>query len=105
MGHNCFWTPPTAGLLVRLQVKKTARLLGTLANPALTRPQQGHGCEPNWVGLLVSEPDFFFGFCSFPWKSNSFTRIEAQEQRSLLDRIFDYTFYFEPPGKYLYLSP
>ena len=57
----------------------------------------------NW--LLVSEPGFFYGFCQFSWKFISFTRNEAQEQPSLLDTIFDYIFYFGPPGKYLYLSP
>ena len=56
-----------------------------------------------WV--LVSEPGFLLGFGLLPWKSNSFTRNEAQEQHSLLDTIFDYIFYFGPPGKYLYLSP
>ena len=29
---------------------------------------------------------------------------EAHKQYSLLDTIFDYIFYFGPPGKYLYLS-
>ena len=53
----------------------------------------------HWV--LVSEPGLFLGFGTFPWKSNSFTRNEAQEQHSLLDTIFDYIFYFGPPGKYL----
>ena len=56
------------------------------------------------VWVLVSEPGFLLGFGSFPWKLNSFTRNEAQEQHSLLDTIFDYIFYFGPPGKYLYLS-
>ena len=49
-----------------------------------------------WVNL-----DFFKGFCSFPLKFNYFTRNEAQEQHSLLDTIFDYIFYFGPPGKHL----
>ena len=53
----------------------------------------------SWV--LVSEPGFFEGFGSFPWKHNYFARNEAQEQPSLLDTIFDYIFYFGPPGKYL----
>ena len=53
------------------------------------------------VWVLVSEPGFLLGFGPFPWKSNSFTRNEAQEQHSLLDTIFDYIFYFGPPGKYL----
>ena len=39
---------------------------------------------------LVSEPGFLLGFGSFPWKSNSFTRNEPQEQHSLLDTIFNY---------------
>ena len=30
-----------------------------------------------------------------------YTINEAQKQHSLLDTIFDYIFYFEPPGKYL----
>ena len=34
-----------------------------------------------WV--LVSEPGFFLVFGSFPWKSNFFTRNEAQEQQPL----------------------
>ena len=59
------------------------------------RPTPQH----DWV--LVSEPGFFVGFGSFPWKSNSFTRNEAQEQHSLLDTIFDFNFYFGPPVKYL----
>ena len=56
----------------------------------------------HWV--LVSEPGFFYGFGPFPWKLNSFTRNEAQEQDSLLDTIFDYIFYFGPPGKHLLTS-
>ena len=55
-------------------------------------------------GYLLVNLDFL-GFGPFPWKYNSFTRNEAQEQHSLLDTIFDYIFYFGPPGKYLYLSP
>ena len=57
------------------------------------------------VWVLVSEPGFFLGLGPFPWKSNLFTRNEAQEQHSLLDTIFDYIFDFGPPGKYLYVSP
>ena len=30
---------------------------------------------------------------------------EAHKQYSLLDTIFNYIFYFGPPGKHLYLSP
>ena len=41
-----------------------------------------------WV--LASEPSLFQGFSVFPWKSNSFTRNEAQEQHSLLDTTFEY---------------
>ena len=58
-----------------------------------------HLAKEYWV--LVSEPGFCLGFGPFPWKSNSFTRNAAQEQHSLLDTIFDYIFYFGPPGKYL----
>ena len=47
----------------------------------------------------------FLGFSPLPWKYNSFTRTEAQEQPSLLDTILDYIFYLGPPGTYLYLSP
>ena len=53
--------------------------------------------------LLVNRLFLCFGL--FPWKFIFFTRNEAQEQHSLLDTIFDYIFYFGPPGKYLYLSP
>ena len=62
-----------------------------------------HAAGAAWV--LVSEPGFLLGFGSFSWKSNYFTRNEVQEQHSLLDTIFDYIFYFGPPGKYLCLSP
>ena len=41
------------------------------------------------------------GVFPFPWRYNYFTRNETQEQYSLLDTIFDYIFYFGPPGKYL----
>ena len=47
-----------------------------------------------WV--LVSEPGFFKVLAHFPGNL-FFTRNEAQEQHSLLDRIFDHTFYFGPP--------
>ena len=36
-------------------------------------------CSNNNVWVLVSEPDFCIGFGSLPWKSNKFTRNEAQE--------------------------
>ena len=56
-----------------------------------------------WV--LLSEPGFLLRFGPFPWKLNSFTRNEAQEQHSLLDTIFDYIFYFRPPEqKHVYLA-
>ena len=51
----------------------------------------------SWV--LVSEPVFFLGFGSFPWKCNYFTRNETQEQHSLSDTIFEYIFDF-PPVQY-----
>ena len=60
--------------------------------------------SPPISGYLLVNLDLL-GFGPFPWKSNSFTRNEAQEQHSLLDTIFDYIFDFGPPGKYLYLSP
>ena len=53
----------------------------------------------HWV--LVSEPGFLLGVGPFPWKSNSFTRNEAQEQHSPLDTMLDYILYFEPPGTHL----
>ena len=38
-------------------------------------------------------------------KIQIYMKIEAQEQYSLIDTLFDYIFDFGPPGKYLYLSP
>ena len=38
-------------------------------------------------------------------KIQIYIEIEAQEQYSLIDTIFNYIFDFGPPGKYLYLSP
>ena len=42
------------------------------------------------------------GFRPFPWEFIGVTRNDNQEQHSLLDTVFVYIFYFEPPGKYLY---
>ena len=56
----------------------------------------------SWV--LVSEPGFF-RFWPISLEIYFFTRNETQEQHSLLDTIFDYIFYFGPPGKYLLKTP
>ena len=53
-----------------------------------------------YAGYLLVNLDFL-GFGSFPWKSDSFTRNEAQKQHSLLDTIFYYIFHFGPPEKSL----
>ena len=49
-----------------------------------------------WV--LASEPDFVQVLVHFPGNLYFVTRNEAQKQHSLLDTIFDYIFYFGPPG-------
>ena len=54
-------------------------------------------------GYLLVNLDFL-RFWPISLEIEFFTRNEAQEQHSLLDTIFDYIFYFGPPGKYLYLS-
>ena len=76
------------------------------------RRPEGKVCQvffgPSSVGkcwVLVSEPGFVLGFGGSAWNFKYFIRNEAQDQPSLLDTIFDYIFYFGPPGKYLYLSP
>ena len=54
-----------------------------------------------YIWFLVSEPAFL-RFCLISLDIYFlFARNEAQEQHSLLDTIFDYIFYFGPPGKYL----
>ena len=58
----------------------------------------------NNTGYLLVNLEFL-GFWHISLEYDSFTRNEAQEQYSLLDTIFDYIFYFGPPGKYLYSSP
>ena len=55
--------------------------------------------------LLVSEPGFFKVLGDFGEKIKIYMKIEAQEQYSLIDTIFNYIFDFGSPGKYLYLSP
>ena len=47
----------------------------------------------------------FEGFGRFWEKILIYVEIEAREQYSLIDTIFNYIFDFGPPGKYLYLSP
>ena len=54
-------------------------------------------------GYLLANLDFL-GFGKLSWKSNSFTRNEAQEQHSLLDTIFDHIFHCVPPGQHLWRS-
>ena len=51
-------------------------------------------------GYLLVNLDFFriWWICL---DIDFFPRNEAQEQHSLLNTIFDYIFYFGPPGKYL----
>ena len=44
-------------------------------------------------------------FGRLPWKFKFYTINEAHKQSSLLDKLFNYIFYFGPPGKHLYLSP
>ena len=44
-------------------------------------------------------------FGRFPWKFIFYTINEAHKQYNILDTIFNYIFYFGPPGKHLYLSP
>ena len=51
-----------------------------------------------WV--LVSEPGFLEALAHF--LDFFLPRNETQEQHSLLDTIFDYIFYFGPPGTHLY---
>ena len=41
----------------------------------------------------------------FPWICKFYLINEAHKQYSLLDTIFNYIFYFGPPGKHLYLCP
>ena len=47
----------------------------------------------------------FNGFGRFGEKIKIYIEMEAQEQHSLIDTIFNYIFHFGPPGKYLYLRP
>ena len=54
-------------------------------------------CISQDVGKLV------FGRC--PLSFELYTINEAHKQYSLLDIIFNYICYFEPPGTLLYLSP
>ena len=54
--------------------------------------QKDSPLEDSSLWVLVSEPGNFLGFDPFPWKVNSFTRNETQEQHSLLDTMFDYIF-------------
>ena len=67
----------------------------------------GAACEPKaaspldalgWV--LVSEPGFFKVVAHFPGNLILVPEMKPRNN-SLLDTIFDYTFYFGPPGKYL----
>ena len=44
-------------------------------------------------------------FGRFPWIFIFYTINEIHKQYNLLDTIFNYIFYFGPPGKHLYLSP
>ena len=67
-----------------------------IIDPALAGSGAGW---PDWV--LVSEPGFCKALAHSHWKSNSFTRNQAQEQHSLLDTVFDYIFCLGPPGKSL----
>ena len=59
---------------------------------------------PNSDCLLVRMlGKWVFGRC--PRIFIFYTIKEAHKQYSLLDTIFNYIFYFGPPGKHLYLSP
>ena len=42
-----------------------------------------------------------FGFGAVSWKYNLLTRNEDPRKHSILDTLFDYIFYFGPPGKHL----
>ena len=51
--------------------------------------------------LLVSEPAFFKVLADFGRISKFNVGISVRKQYSLLDAIFNYMFYFGPPGTYL----
>jgi hypothetical protein len=66
-----------------------------------------HGWEAsNQLCRLVAKPGCWeIGFRTFLLKFTFYSICEAHKKCSLLDTIFNYIFYFGPPGAYLYLSP
>ena len=60
-------------------------------------------CHPSstFAWFCVSEPGILKVLGDLGEKINIYMKIEAQEQYSLIDTIFNYIFDFGSPGKYL----
>ena len=62
-------------------------------------------CVCGWASyfswILVSEPGFVLCFYGFREDYHFYVGSSVHEQYSQLDTIFNYMFYFGPPGKYL----
>ena len=65
---------------------------------------------------IIKNPFFFPGGCRFllasldfpglgRFREDLYVGVSVHKQYSLLDTLFNYMFYFGPPGTYLYLSP
>ena len=84
---------------------ETSQSPGSLTSTQCKQISVGGNCSKDLLtGFLLVNLDFF-RFLSIFLDFFFNTRNEAKEQHSLLHTIFDYIFYFGPPGKYLYLSP